>query len=733
MTGAADWAPLVHELGGTTADQLKARLGKVDPELAGLAPLVAELARIDASPTPAVAALDDERRLRTQGALLVALTRSAGRERPLLLVFDDLHRASDAARRLAADLAAAVAGSPLLVVAAAREMPAGTLTAAELALRPLQGADADELTGIALRAAAGEDAVPAADLREWLTRRAAGNPLVAHELARLLRDRKIDLRAGEPPAGLPQGVEQLVLARFDGLPPAVQSAVRVASVVGGTFDAATLRASYGRLGRAADRTLDRAVALDILERRGTGFGFRHGLVAEVVYASMAASSRRSIHAAAARHLVAGTPEHHLDAIADHYARTDLAAEQRRWLRRAADAAAARHDHDAAARHLGGLVPVLRAAPRRAALAQLAASERVTGRWDEAALHLRAALAGAGGEERLELACRLGDLLSYRGDWDEALDLLDSACTGFAAAGNDAREAWALGLLAYAAFRRSAHRRAEAAARRELELAAQLGDTHLAADATHKLAQVAWHVRGAAAAAPLGRRSLAGMRSSGDLVGTLEVANDLAGIELELGQPDRAARRLALAARTARRIGDRAALATVAGNAAELCLAAGDLSTAAVLSARQQRLAAGLGDATLTHVALGHAGYLAARAGRDEDARRLLGEAASLARAGDEPYFLCEYLADLAVVEARCGRGRTADRHLAGAGTAARRAGDTALAAWAARTRAVLQREGRPHLRRREGPAPSPGRIRELASAVGSGKMTRSTSVLTPYA
>ena len=558
VTGAADWAPLVHELGGRTADELGARLAKVDPELAGLAPLLAELARIDAAPTPAVAALDDERRLRTQGALLVALMRSAGRERPLLLVLDDLHRASDAARRLAADLAAAVSGSPLLVVAAAREVPAGSLAAAEIPLRPLRGDDADALTGIALRAAVGEDAVPAADLRKWLTRRAAGNPLVAHELARLLRDRRIDLSTGEPPAGLPQGVEQLVLARFDGLPPAVQSAIRVASVVGGTFDAATLRSSYPRLGRGTDRTLDRAVALDILDRRGPGFGFRHGLVAEVVYASMAASARRSIHAAAARHLVAEGPDEHLDAIADHYARTELSAEQRRWLGRAADAAAARHDHDAAARHLGGLVPVLRAGPRRGALARLAASERVTGRWDDAASHLRAALAGSAGEERLVLACGLGDLLSYRGDWDEALDLLDAACTGFAAAGDEAREAWALGLLAYAAFRRSAHRRAEAAARRELELAARLGDAHLAADATHKLAQVAWHVRGAAAAAPLGRRSLAAMRSTGDLVGTLEVANDLAGIELELGQPDRAARRLALAARTARRIGDRAA-------------------------------------------------------------------------------------------------------------------------------------------------------------------------------
>src|SRR5262249_42083295 len=47
MAGAADWRPLIHELAGTTGEQLSARLAAIDPELAGLAPLLGELAGID--------------------------------------------------------------------------------------------------------------------------------------------------------------------------------------------------------------------------------------------------------------------------------------------------------------------------------------------------------------------------------------------------------------------------------------------------------------------------------------------------------------------------------------------------------------------------------------------------------------------------------------------------------------------------------------------------------------
>jgi class 3 adenylate cyclase/tetratricopeptide (TPR) repeat protein len=727
-SGAHAWAPLVRGLVGAgpgttpsrTAMLVRRALAAVDSELAALTPLVAELAGVAADETPTSRSLDGERRARTARELLGALLRAAPGRRVVLV--EDAHHATPGDARTIAELVAATRRDRAVVLLVARRdtdaLRAAVDAPLRVALGPLAPRSAQRLVREALRAPAGERLV------RGLARRANGNPFVAIELAGLVRDTGADL-AGAAPAGLPDSVERLVLARFDRLPPDVQNTLRVASIATPPFDAGSLSGARPSLGRppTVGRSLDRAADAGVLAPEGNGdFRFAERLFADVVRGSLAAATSRTLHAGAARNLERTQGDDAADAIAHHYGETDLGAPRRRWFRRAADLAVARHDHERAAEHLAALAPLLRGAGRRGALRDLAASSRIAGEWDAATRALREALGGRPDPaEQAKLACELGDLLTYTGSWDDGLELLARSVDELRQLAQPREEARALGLLAYAAFRRSDLERARDAAARELELGRALADRWLEADALHKLAQAAWHLDGPSAAAGPAARSLTGMRATGDLVGVMEVANDLAGIELELGHPDAAARRLATSARAARRIGDRAALATIAGNAAELCLAAGDLDAAERMVARQSELAGAVGDATAVHVALGHAGHLEARRGRPAAARPLLADAARRAAAAGEPYFLCEYLLDLGVVQAQLGHRPAADRSLGAAARAAEQAGDGEMAARARRRQATLRAGRDPRLRRHAGPRPSSGAVRMLTAAVGPGR------------
>ena len=191
------WAPLVRGLAGAgpgttpsrTAMLVRRALASIDPELAALAPLVAELAGVAVGETEASRALDGERRARTARELLGALLRAAPGRRVVLL--EDAQHATAGEARTIAELAAAARGDGAVLVLVARRDTDVLRTAAaaplRVALGPLALRGTERLVREALRSPAGDRLV-----RE-VARRAAGNPFVAIELAGLLRDTGADL------------------------------------------------------------------------------------------------------------------------------------------------------------------------------------------------------------------------------------------------------------------------------------------------------------------------------------------------------------------------------------------------------------------------------------------------------------------------------------------------------------------------------------------------------------
>ncbi|MGH3032899.1 MAG: ATP-binding protein, partial [Gaiellaceae bacterium] len=287
-------------------------------------------------------------------------------QRPLLLVFEDVHWADDGLLDFVDHLVDWTTGVPLLVICTARpelldrrpDWGGGKRNALTISLTPLSDEEITEL----LRSLG-------SDVREALLARAGGNPLYAEEFVRMLAARVAD---GEIP--LPDSIQGIIAARLDTLSPDEKALLQDAAVVGKVFWAGAL-AAVGDL--AADvveerlRTLERKEFVR-RERRSsvageTAYVFRHVLVRDVTYGQIPRPQRAEKHRLTAEwieSLAGDRLEDVADLVAHHYgsalefarasgqATDDLAERARLAYREAGERALALHAFAAAARFYG---------------------------------------------------------------------------------------------------------------------------------------------------------------------------------------------------------------------------------------------------------------------------------------------------------------------------------------------------------------------------------------------
>ncbi|MFE7871572.1 BTAD domain-containing putative transcriptional regulator [Micromonospora humida] len=227
-------------------------------------------------------------------ALAAHVTRLTGHG-PLLLVVEDVHHADGATLRVLRHLAAALTGTPVLVlvtyrpdevtddVAAARAALAG-VPAVEVTLG---GLDAEAVTAL-LRRHGVHDAALLRAVRE----RSAGNPLFAIELAGLV--------AAEGPAavdGVPAGIGHLLARRLARLPADARTVLRHAAVCGMEVDVDLLLAVDGGPEEPVLAGLEAAVAAGLLVEPVPGrVRFAHALMRDVLYHGLPLLRRTRLHA-----------------------------------------------------------------------------------------------------------------------------------------------------------------------------------------------------------------------------------------------------------------------------------------------------------------------------------------------------------------------------------------------------------------------------------------------------
>jgi predicted ATPase/class 3 adenylate cyclase len=692
-TGYLVWRPIVQGLlavdPALPSDEQRAQVGRrmavYGPNWEERAPLLAPVLGLAMPDSRLMQSLEPQTRAELLRSLLLDLLRRQVATGPLLLVLEDCHWIDGPSMALLEFLARNATDLPVLLVVAARSEAAGLgpmaqlgslAHGAELRLQDLPAGDTEALAGERLRARYGEGVELPAEAVRRIAERSGGNPFYVEELVAFLHAQGVDPddlgRLAD--LELPDSLHRLVLARLDQLSEGEQATVKVASVIGRVFRAQWLWGSYPEVGSPEDviRHLDHLDALGLTPLRSTvpeaEYGFRHTIIQEAAYISLAFGMRQTLHEAVGAFIertYAGRLDQYVDVLAHHYGRSRNHDKQRIWFRAAGDAAKAGYANEAAVEHFERLLPLL--APDQTGEVHLQLGEvwYLVGRWADAEQAYRRAMevAERSGDRPLLAASKrdLGILVMRTRSYAQGVTWLREAAGELERLGDLRGLAAALDRLAFAAIQQGAYADAAAAADRQLAIATRAGDQQEASDALHNLGLVAWDAGRRGEALSLLRRALAAAAGAGDERRRGRIASDLAALHAERGDHADAVDYLRQALSVAQRIGDRWVVAHSIGNAAELLLDRGGYDPAARHAARALSVALELGDWVLITLGLGRFAAIAAASGEQQRAERLFTRAVRLARASGDSFALYAYLHQQAKLLTNTNRLEEAER------------------------------------------------------------------------
>jgi class 3 adenylate cyclase len=322
------------------------------------------------------------------------LFEAIARDKPLIIVIDDLHWAEPTMLDLVEHLADWSREAPILLLVIARpemldvrpQWGGGKMNATTILLEPLSAEDSRELVGNLIA-----DEALARAIQDRIGETAEGNPLFVEELVAMLVDDGVvrQVNGGWQADGdlsqfhVPPTVSALVSARLDRLEPSERDLIGRASVVGKVFQrAAVTELSPPERRQELGTRLMTLVRKELVrpDRSGSAgdeaFRFRHILVRDAAYGSLPKEQRADLHARFAAWLerIAGERQleyeevmaYHLEqahryraelGMADELTRS-LAARAASLLRSAGLRALGRHDPPAATNLLSRAVALL---------------------------------------------------------------------------------------------------------------------------------------------------------------------------------------------------------------------------------------------------------------------------------------------------------------------------------------------------------------------------------------
>jgi class 3 adenylate cyclase/tetratricopeptide (TPR) repeat protein len=255
-------------------------------------------------------------------------------QRPLVLVFEDLHWADASLLEFVEHLVDWSSGVPLLVLCTARPelyerhpgWGGGKRNSNTISLSPLGSEDTTRLLAALLR-----KAVLPVETQRLLLEHAGGNPLYAEEFVRMLSDQGVLTNEGvlrETEIPVPESVQALIAARLDTLAAERKALLHDAAVVGKVFwgdalssmgdrDEADVRKGLHELAR---KELVRSVRSSSVKDQAE-YAFWHALVRDVAYSQIPRPERVRKHVSAAAWIEEMAGERvidHAELLAHHY-------------------------------------------------------------------------------------------------------------------------------------------------------------------------------------------------------------------------------------------------------------------------------------------------------------------------------------------------------------------------------------------------------------------------------
>lgn len=350
--------------GGGLREAVKARCGvELPDELFGIEDSNAQLAR--------AASGDHFRIVAPLGRAFLRLSR----ERPTVMVLDDLQWADEVSLDCIGYLMRVRAAEPLLLVMLARaeeasdpkQHLAGWLkrhadyrSFTSVRLQPLGEPAVREAVEEAFGGAFRAPLIPQTDT-STVFRVTGGNPYFLVEMLRLLvAEGAISAAADAQESGsrwqwngienvpLPDSLVMAALGKLERTPADLRELLEHAAVIGDEFRVETLARMSGRGEDELDESLREGLRLGVLAERGLSLGedyrFYHTILRRVLYESLAPRRRRRLHmlaAAAIEAVHARHPERLAEALSTHYEAAGDARRAFRWAMRAWAAASAR--------------------------------------------------------------------------------------------------------------------------------------------------------------------------------------------------------------------------------------------------------------------------------------------------------------------------------------------------------------------------------------------------------
>jgi DNA-binding CsgD family transcriptional regulator len=363
----APYAPVLDLLRTLAAAQpagLADWLAPAGPQLAAALPEVSDYLP-GVAPAPALEPEAEKRRLfHAVGRLFARIAA----DRPLLVVFEDLHWGDDASLELLASFARSTPSLPVLLVLtyrgeeahpALQRLLAGLdreRLATELALAPLGLSEVEVMVRVIRDV---RRPVPA-ELLHLVYRLTEGNPFFVEEILRSLPEGAVGGGdSGHPMVDavpVPRTVREAVERRVERLDEGARGVLEVAAVIGQRFDFGLLQELAGRSEDRLIRQLKLLMAARlVVEVSAEQFAFRHALTREAVYARLLGRERRALHqriASALERRAGSALDLHASDLAYHFHAGGDWAKTLEYARRAGQRAQALHAPYAALEQFG---------------------------------------------------------------------------------------------------------------------------------------------------------------------------------------------------------------------------------------------------------------------------------------------------------------------------------------------------------------------------------------------
>jgi adenylate cyclase len=595
---------------------------------------------------------------------------SKGAGSGLLLVIEDCHWIDPLSHDLVEVVARAIVGLPVMILLAYRphEHEHARLRVVrlphfrELMLREFSERETEWLIGLKFGYLFGARGVLPPSFVARITTRSQGNPFYIDQMINYIQDQGIspsDTQSLEL-VRLPDSLRSLIISRIDRLSEQEQITLKVASVIGRVFRASWLWGIYPQIGRPEQvrANLDRLSNLDLTPMEKAEpeleYLFKHMMTQEVAYESLAYATRTMLHEQVGEYIeshFAEDVEHYLDMLAYHYGRSENHERQRHYFLLAGQAAQAAYANEIALDYYRRLLPLIDAPGRVPVLLRIGAVLQLVGRWAEAeeAFGQARVIAKAGGDVAGVARCQnaLADLFAARGDYEEALAILNAAIPTWEGLGDLEGHYEALRTFGSVLIEMGAYTRGLRSIEHAHELAVRLNDESLIARSICAMGVVYIEIsdyemalycleRSAQMAARLGdwgllaraRENIGSIYlNQSQLVDALEIFNDLLLRAVE--------------------IGDRWAVARLIHEIGRAHTLYGDVRVGMECYARQFTITLDLGERRDLAIGLGYLAYAYAHLGERRLAERVSRLAIMLCDAIKLVYWACQFRHDYA--------------------------------------------------------------------------------------